>query len=758
MNIFTPVAQWLPRRHRMAMRMGPALMLFGLIALSACKSSSSRSETIAPIGDKPAAALTAEDKHERALASLVVELLETEHLVPRPLDDEISRKAFDRYMKQLDAGKLFLLHEHVQALGEHADRMDDQIRQGRLELAHEGARVLGERLTAVEAMVADILARPLDLSDEEWIETDPEKLSFCESDEALRERWRQVLEYEILLRLTRMEAADEVRASGAEPPLSTVPKTPEERDQKAREEVAESYAARFARLAKLERGDHIEMFINAVAGVYDPYTTYMPPLRQEDFDISMSGSLEGIGAVLSESEHYIQVVEIVPGSASWRQGDLEAGDVILAVAEGGGEPVDVVDMRLRDVVKMIRGKKGTAVTLTVRKADQRIVVIPITRDVVEIEAAYARGALLEHRQVKSPVGYIYLPSFYGNTRARPGSTPARQSTEDVRRLLGELTKRGTDAVILDMRSNGGGLLDDARAMSGLFIRTGPIVQTRSADGEREILRDIDADIAFRGRLVVLVDSFSASAAEILAAALQDYGRAVIVGAEQTYGKGTVQVLMNLDDLARRMRVQVGPMGVFKLTRQQFFRITGASTQRRGVAADIVLPDASSHIEAGERFMDFALPWSSIEELAYEPWPDNSWDVNALSAGSRERQAGSKVFARVVERNELLRERRSKSQEPLRKETWQARREQEKKQMEELAPKLDSEPALFKVSRVDYDGSQAARKDRPRSARTTDAAKGTARGKDKDKGDTWAENLARDAWVEEALFVVRDMGK
>jgi carboxyl-terminal processing protease len=701
---------------------------------------------VSPAG--PPLAQLPPDPRERALAEAAAELFGREHLRRRPVDDALSREAFDVFLERLDGAKLFLLADHIAALTRYATLMDDELRAGDLELARVGAKLLADRQVAVAAIIAAHLAQPFDFSVNETIETDPDKLAFAATDEELAERWRRVLKLQALERIAQLEETAQGLAKAKAKPdakqavaaqLADIPTTFEGREAKVREDMAKSYEGRFSRLAKTEPLEAAERFINAVASIYDPHTLYLPPADKENFDIAMSGSLEGIGAVLSEDDHFIRVREIVPGGASWRQGELEANDLILAVAQNGEQPVDVADMRINQVVQMIRGPKGSRVTLTVRKPDGRVLGIAITRDVVEIEASYARGAILDLGPAHAPVGYIFLPSFYGNTRARPGQTPERNSSDDVRALLDTFRARELSGVVLDLRGNGGGLLDHARDITGHLIETGPVVQTRYSNGESQVLADTDPSIAFRGDVVVLVDHFSASASEIVASALQDYRRAVVVGASATHGKGTVQVLLDLD----RMRKQPGkPLGVFKVTIQQFFGIDGDSTQERGVISDIVLPDTMDFAETAERYLEHPIPWSKIAGLEFVPWPAAP-DLAKLVEHSLARRAKRPIFATIAARSELLKARRDDTLLPLERGAWQAKRDQDRRALEQLDPETGDQPALFQVTALELEGDPKDQADERERAIAEQLAR-------------WRDGLARDPWLEESLFVLADL--
>lgn len=729
----------------------PTASALALSLTLACNSSSSssgkRADTVVP--HVPPEATFPADPRESDIAAVIANLLENEHLRRQKIDDAVSRKAYDRYLELLDPGKMFLLSSDVALLSKHADTMDDQLHEGRLILAGEGAAIYQRRLAVVQALVVDLLAKPLDFSDAETIETDPKKQSFAATEAELRERWRKQLEFEVLSRVVRMEDTAEALAKGdpaealdAGIKPTELPATPEAREVKARTDVAKSYAGRFARLVDPEPLEGVETFVNAIASAYDPHTVYMAPADKENFDIEISGTLEGIGAVLTEDDHYIRVRELVPGGPSWRQGDLEAGDLILAVTQDGEEPVDVADMRIDKVVKMIRGKKETRVTLTVQKPDDRIEYISIVRDEVAVESAYARGAILT-RPGGTPVGYIYLPSFYGNTRAEQRGTPQRSSADDVRILLDRFTTRGVGAVVIDVRGNGGGLLGDAQEMSGLFIETGPIVMTRLPDGTREVLADEDPGVSFAGQTIVLVDHFSASASEILAAALQDYKRALVIGTGPTHGKGTVQALVDLDRL-RRTPNPDHPLGVFKITLQQFFRINGASTQSRGVVPDIVLPDAAAYMEWGERHLPNSIPWSETKAEKFTPWPQPLEGIDQVVARSKERVAGQEAFAKIDARGKLLQSRRDDTVVPLERSAFLARRDKDREAFENVSTDLSKGPARFKVEVVEYSAKKPAA---PRPGGKSAGPDATQR---------WKENLARDPWLEETLAVAGDL--
>lgn len=698
----------------------------------------------------------AADPREPILSQAAIALLSRQHVLRKPIDDKLSKEAFPKYIEQIDGPKLLLLDEHVAALRRYESQMDDQLRDGNLSLARKGSALVAARRTLVAKMVAELLAAPFDLEAQDSIETDPKKRVFCTSEDELRKRWRGVLALQLLERMAQMEDilearskpkaktdkpkdADELRReAAAEKALGDIPETVEGREQKVRKDLAVRYETQFARLASTEKLQPAEDFINAVNAVFDPHTQYLPPAEEANFDIAMTGKLEGIGATLGEQDHYVVVHDLVPGGASWQQGKLEIGDLILAVAQEGKEPVQVTDMPIDKVVGMIRGPKGTVVVLTIKKSDGRVETLSITRDVIRIEATFARGAVLRTDKKSAPVGYVYLPGFYGDIGTSRGGRGAgeRNATRDVREILGKLQAKNVSSVVLDLRGNGGGLLDHARDISGLFIEQGPVVQTRDSSGHIEVLRDTDPSVVFGGQVVVLVDRFSASAAEILAGALQDYERAVVIGTSPTHGKGTVQAVVDLDRMSPNGQ---DPLGLYKITVQEYFRVSGASTQLKGVVPDVTLPDPTSFVDSGERTLFHAIPWSTIKAAPFRKVA-HTWQVEQLQRSSSARTEANPEFAKVRAFAKLLEARRDKTLEPLQRSTWQATKKREKAELEAVDPKRKDRKPLLEVEVL-------------ADAGTTPADK-----KLRQRLDAWKDDLASDLWVDESVRVLQDMSK
>lgn len=599
-------------------------------------------------------------KRNKIIGFMLSKQLPSLHFSEKVIDDEQARAAFQLYIKQLDYQKRFLLQGDVDQLEAFADYIDDNIKEGRVSLPDAGYDILSEKIMVVEKMVvemlgdstlrhdADLTVGIFHVTRDESYETDPEKLNYAKDLGELRERWRKVLKAQVVSRFLDLEE-DQKEEKDKEKK-----KSEDELWQEAVVKVAKRNKNFFHRLHQETLQDHYDRFFNAVTRAFGPHTNYIPPASKEDFDINMRGSLEGIGALLREEDGFIKVVRIIPGSASARQGQLKAEDIILQVAQEGEEPVDITDMRLRDAVRLIRGPKGEEVRLTVRKVDGIKEVIPIIRDVVQIEETFVKSAVIENEE-GGKTGYILIPSFYRDFEGTRNGAHGRNSTEDTRKEIIELKKKNVDGLVLDLRDNGGGALIDAVDIAGLFIESGPVVQVKNSFGDKRILSDKDEAILYDGPLVVLVNKFSASASEIVAAALQDYGRAVVVGGDHTHGKGTVQTIIDLNDHIPLLHFKkYDDLGALKIMIQKFYRVTGGSTQYKGVEPDIVLPTLLDHLKSGERYLDYSLPWDSIESVEFTPYPGRKLDVDTLRKRSLERtekDEGLKIIKEETEKAE-----------------------------------------------------------------------------------------------------------
>jgi carboxyl-terminal processing protease len=670
------------------------------------------------------------DKSE-LLLQLNMQVLKMQHFNPPEINDQFSEKVFNAYLKRMDPYKQYLTQDDIRQMSEYKLLIDDQISNNTYELYDLSIRLWNKRFAEVQAYYKDFLAHPFDFNNRETYETDPDKVDWPADDNALKESWRKELKYRTLVNLSgamkgQENAADTVKI-----------KTFEELETDARQRTLKNYDNVFQYRSQLREEDQFSLYLNAIASVFDPHTQYQTPSDKADFDIQMSGQFEGIGATLQASDGYVKVVDILPGSASWMQGELKINDQITKVKqETEQEPVNIYGMRLDDAVKLIRGKKGTKVTLTVKHIDGSIRDITITRDVVIVEETYAKSAILTDPKTKIKAGYIYLPSFYVDFRH---TATGRSSSDDVAQEIEKLKKENVQGIILDLRSNGGGSLPDAIRMSGLFTGSGPIVQTKYNVGLPRVLNSDSKTPAYDGPLVILVNSISASASEILAAAMQDYQRAIIIGGPTTFGKGTVQVLAELDELlSNNMNLnKYKPLGSLKLTIQKFYRINGGSTQLKGVSPDIVLPDVYSELGVGERFEDNCLSWTSIQPARYTTW---KWPapIADIQQKSIVRTSKNERFQRLSEQITTLKKMKDESIISLYMEDFRLAEEKrytENKRYDEINKKQTG----LAISSLLVDRAKIAG-DTTKIART----------------DKWIANLNKDFFLEEAVAVIGDM--
>ena len=616
---------------------------------------------------------------EQVLIGTMVQGLSQAHYQPEKLDDTFSKRVFDLSLKRDDYRKTFLLASDVENLRRYQNDIDDEVKNGRRDFYDLSTQLMAQRVKEMQTLYRELLAKPFDFTTEESFQTDPEKASFPVDKAAQRELWRRMLKYETLSRVSEMMDAQE-KAKTAKPSAATAApaaanaaaptapepvRTPAQIEAEARKRVLKYYDDQFADLADVDANERLSNYANVIANTYDPHTDYFAPKAKDDFDYQLTGRFEGIGAQLREKDGLIYIEDIIPGSASARQGELQKGDAILRVAQGAAEPVSIEGWRITKAVTLIKGKKGSEVRLTVRKPDATTKVVSIIRDVVINEEAYARSAAISDKNQK--IGYLQLSTFYADFNNNGG----RSSAEDVKKELAKLSQEGVKGVILDLRYNGGGSLNDAVDMAGLFIDSGPVVQVRDGRGRTQVLEDKDPRVQYSGPLVILVNKYSASASEILAAAMQDYKRAVIVGSASTYGKGTVQRIVDLDESLPNELNSLKPFGSLKFTTSKFYRVNGGSTQFKGVVPDIILPDMYSNLEEGEKGSDYPLKWDEIAPARYRPW-NTPPAYDKLRAESKARVATSQGFNVMNETSQLMLSRKKESVESLNLATYRAR--------------------------------------------------------------------------------------
>ena len=641
---------------------------------------------------KKVAPETFNEDRNRLIALILSRQLPAQHFSHQPLDDTFSRKAFDLYLRQLDPRKRFLLQGDVKQFNAFATHIDDELTRGSVVLPDAGMDVLNDRIRQVDKLVDPILDQGFNFQSKEYLEIDAKKLDFAENMEKLRERWRLSLKMQVLD--SYFDALNAKRKQQSDGDLKDI--SIEHHDTELKEavkKVRQSTHRALNRLLQQSRQDHFDRYFDAVARAFDPHSDYMAPASKEDFDIQMSGSLEGIGAVLREDEGLIKVISIIPGSAAEKQGQLQAGDTILAVAEKNGELTDISEMRIREAVSYIRGPKGTAVRLTVQKPDGSKRTIQIIRDVVQIEETYVKSSVLKAEKNKT-IGYLRIPSFYRDFAAQNDGKSSRNVTDDTLAELIKLKKQKINGLILDLRNNGGGALTDAVKISGLFLPGGPVVQVKDAQGTIKVLEDDDPDVAYDGPVIILVNQFSASASEILAAALQDYKRAFIIGGEHTHGKGTVQAMMDMNKNLPLLQLQkYDDLGALKLTIQKFYRINGGSTQYKGVEPDLVVPSMFDYLESGEKFMDYSLPWDQVQNVYYTKWRGASFDANKVKQDGKQWAEDNALFKKIKEQTSKAKARSEQTLLAVFLEgMWQYRQDLDATRKEALAAGLIQEEA------------------------------------------------------------------
>ena len=621
---------------------------------------------------------------EQVLIGTMLQGLSAAHYQPEKVDDAFSKRVFDLYLKHLDYRKQFLLASDVEQLRRYQTQIDDEVKNGTHEFLDLSTKLMADRTKEMQGLYRDILAKPFDFTTDETFQTDFEKAAFPADKAAQRELWRKLLKYETLSRVSEMmEAQDKAKeakpsgataapaAADASAPTAAEPvRTPAQMEAEARKRVLKYYDDQFEEISDTDANERLATYANTIANTYDPHTEYFAPKAKEDFDYEMTGRFEGIGATLREKDGLIYIEEIIPGSASARQGDLKKGDAILRVAQSAAEPVSIEGWHTAKAVTLIRGKKGSEVRLTVKKPDGSTKIIPIIRDVVVVDEKYAQSSIITEKGQK--IGYLRLPGFYADFNDNGG----RSSSEDVKKELAKLNAEGVKGIVMDLRFNGGGSLSDAVSMAGLFMPSGPMVQVRDGQGHTQVLTDNDPRVQYSGPLVLLVNKYSASASEILAAAVQDYHRGVIMGSTSTYGKGTVQRIFDLDEALPSELNSVKPIGSLKLTTQKFYRVNGGSTQFKGVVSDIVVPDLYSYLDEGEKESDYPLKWDEIQPARYRTW-DAAPALDKLRAGSKARVATNPSFKVMDEMVKSMRKRKDETTISLKLSAYRAEQQESK---------------------------------------------------------------------------------
>jgi len=664
---------------------------------------------------------------DKLLIELLTFVIEKGHYNPLAIDDTFSKGVYKDYLEALDPSKRFFLQSDIDEFSKFETQIDDQINNKELTFFDLTYTRLMKRMNDSKAFYEEALAAPIDYKKDESISTDYEKLPYAKNEKELKDRWRKQVKLSTLSSLVEKEKVQEEKLKTKD--NKETPKSFAELEKETRESTLKSLNDNFGFIKDLNRDDWFSIYINAIASRFDPHTSYFAPNEKERFDVSMSGKLEGIGARLQKENDFTKITELISGGPAWRGKQLEAGDLVLKVAQGNGEAVDVVGMRLDDVVKKIKGPKGTEVKLTVKKPDGTIKVISIVRDEVEIEETYVKSSVVAIDGNK--YGIIYLPKFYIDFENKD----SRDAGKDVAIEVERLKKEGVQGIVMDVRDNGGGSLKTVVDIAGLFIDQGPIVQIKSAAGKKEVLYDRDSKVQWDGPLVVMINEFSASASEILAAAIQDYKRGVIVGSKQSYGKGTVQNVIDLNQFVRGSTY--GDLGALKTTTQKFYRINGGSTQREGVKSDVVMPDKYEYLKMGEKDVDNAMPWDKIDQADYKVWTkQHNFDLAITQSKAR---LASNPQMQLIEDNAKWIDQRSKvNVYSLQMDKFKAEQKSLEEKNKKYKPITDYKNEL-KFMSLPYE-DEIVKNDTVL----------------KEKRDRWHESLSKDVYVDEALHILNDM--
>lgn len=664
---------------------------------------------------------------DQVLLDLITHVIQQGHFDMKAVDDDFSMAVFKDYIKGLDPIKRHFLQSDFEDFKAYETMIDDQLKNKNLSFFNLTVERYKQRMEEAKGFYAELLEKPFDFTENETISTDYDKADYAKNKKELKKRWRQQFKFSTLSTYHDLKKEQDQKIEDGE---EVEEKSDAELEEEAREITRESIENYFETMSDLERKDWFSLYVNSIVSQFDPHTNYFEPQDKDRFDISMSGKLEGIGARLQKERDNVKIVEVISGGPAWTNGELEVGDLIQKVKqEDEEESVDIRGMRLDDAVDLIKGPKGTQVTLSVKKVDGSIQTISITRDVVEIEETYAKSSTVERNG--ELFGVINLPKFYFDMQ----NYNERNAASDIKKELIRLNEIDAQGLVIDLRNNGGGSLSTVVDIAGFFIEKGPIVQVKDAKNNTEVLKDTDANVIWDKPLVILVNELSASASEILAAAMQDYERAIVIGSKQTYGKGTVQ---NVVDLNRWMRnSSFGDMGALKITTQKFYRINGGSTQLKGVESDVAVPDRFSYIDIGERDYENPMPWDKIAPANYKKWRGYS-NLEEVIAASKERLTNNPQIQMIDENAKWIKTQRDQNSYSLNYEGY----EKEMAQLENMSKKFEG---------INKFKTNLSYKSLPYEEALMEKDSLLAQ-----KRTRWHESLSKDVYVEEAIHVLQDL--
>lgn len=671
---------------------------------------------------------TSNVQKESVLIQVLIKQLTNRHYQPQNIDDQFSEKVYSYYIDQLDGDRTFFTQEDLDQLKVYQTQLDDEALAGNFDFFNLSLDLFAKALDKTQVYYREILAKPFDFSADQKLEMDGDKRAYAKNDEELRAFWNSYLKYYVLRNYVDKIEEQEKAAATEEH------KTPEVLEKESRDEVLKLYDNFYDRLRRLRRSDRLSQYLNCITGVFDPHTTFFNPADKKTFDIDFSGRLEGIGARLQADGDYTKVSNIVVGGPAWKGKELEENDIILKVGQGDAEPVDIKGMQIDEAVQLIRGPKGTEVRLTVKKVDGSTQIIKIVRDVVIIDEQFAKSLIIDGKMPGEKIGYISLPSFYADFENEDG----HNCSEDVAKEIEKLKAENVSGIILDLRNNGGGALREVVNMAGLFIEKGPIVQVKSRNMNPELWNDTDPRVQYEGPLAIMVNSLSASASEILVGAMQDYGRAVIIGGKSTFGKGTVQSFIDLDRTIPPTYNDIKPLGSVKITMQKFYRVSGGSNQLKGVVPDVILPDSYAYLEEGEREQKFPLDWSEIAPVAYSQNVVKLTNLPKIVAASEKRVKADVLFQRITENAKRLEKQSKETVYPLELQAFRGFLDQREAQAKAFKD-LFKNPINVGLHNLPVDLPNLE----------TDESK-------KARNEDWLKSLSKDVYLHESLNVMHDI--
>lgn len=663
---------------------------------------------------------------QKILTSLT-SLIKENHYDPKPVDDAFSKEVFKRYVNAIDPDKNIFLQSDIKTLKKYETTIDDEMNGSAIQLVPAVNALYTKNIHDVAEIYKDILSKPFDYTVDESIVMNTDKIDFPSTEAQRKDMWRKKLKYLTLERYSELLDQREKNKDKKD----FVVKTDKQIEQEAREKVVKIMGKSFDRLRyKFTDDERFNIYVNTITNYMDPHSDYFPPVEKRGFDEQLSGKFFGIGASLKEEESYIKVATLITGSPAWKSGEVKVGDIVMKVAQGSAEPVDIAGYVVTDAVTLIRGNKGTEVRLTLKKEDGTIKVISLIRDEIVLDESYVRSAIVKG---KEKIGYIYLQDFYADFEKPNGARAA----QDVARELMKLKAENVDGIILDLRGNGGGYLVEAINLVGLFIPEGPVVQVKERDGKPTVMSDNNRAVLYTGPLAVMINETSASASEIFAAAIQDYGRGVIIGSSSSYGKGTVQRSI---PFGKPVDMYTGrsEFGAVKLTLQKYYRINGGSTQLKGVTSDIVLPDEYEFMKFKEKDNPNAMPWDEIAQSSYNKW-NSGYDLSAIKSASEKRVNENASFKTIRSNAQWLGTQNDK-QYSLNLTKYQ----EEQKKLRSTLKQNDDLAKLSTALPVEGLASDSGKYD-------------TTINKDKaERYKAWLKFLSTDIYIDEATKVIGDM--